>query len=64
MAAKNEDGLTLAQWMRKVDAVLLRRCGMDTGDLADQCFWDAWNDCVTPEEMAQTCLDYEGFSDA
>lgn len=64
MSKETRNGKTLEAWLRDVDKVLIRRCGLTTGDLADQCYWDMWNDEVAPSEAAQVALDYEGFPDA
>ena len=61
MPEKTRNGKTLRAWMREVDRCLLRKCGLTTDDLADQCYWDAWNDEVSPADMAERVLEYEGF---
>jgi len=48
---RNEDGLTFAQWLHRVDMGLLRVWGVTTRDIADRCYRDAYNDEISPREM-------------
>jgi len=55
MSAVN--GRTFKQWMAAVDAIISRRIGMTSSDLADTTYWDMWNDEMTPDEGAQEALE-------
>lgn len=57
----NADGYTFSHWLARVDVRLEGVCGLGTGDLADQPYWDQWNDGVTPKEAAHRTLEDEGF---
>lgn len=58
----NDDGLTFAQWQRKVNRWVLGICGVTTEDLADYPSWDLWADGVSPREAAEICLvDWNDF---
>jgi len=54
MSAVN--GRTFKQWMGAVDAIISRRIGMTSSDLADTTYWDMWNDEMTPAEAADEAL--------
>ena len=49
------------QWLAAVDRHLVRRVGVTTGDLADQCYADWFEDGITPFQAAQLVLQDEGF---
>jgi hypothetical protein len=51
----NEDGLTLGQWLKAVDAHLLGVIGLTHRDLADFPSYDSWADGLTPVEGAYIC---------
>lgn len=59
--AKNASGLTLAQWMKRVDVEVMKRAGVSVHDLADQSYWDWWNDDLSPSEAAERALVDDGF---
>jgi hypothetical protein len=44
------------EWMAKVDAVLLKRCGLDNRDLPDWTYFDAFEDGYTPTAAAAAAL--------
>ena len=48
-------------WMQKVDSAVMRRSGVSVHDLADQCFYDWYNDGITPVQAARLTLENEGF---
>ena len=50
------NGRTFTQWMGAVDAIISRRFGMTSSDLADTTYWDMWNDEMTPAEAADEAL--------
>ena len=53
----NGNGLTLDQWLVKVDRIISARFGISVHDLADFCIWDAWNDGLSPVEGAEMALE-------
>ncbi len=53
--------MTFRQWMRLVDLALLARVSLTHHDLADFGFRDAFEDGISPEEVAAEMLDAEGF---
>jgi len=52
--------MTYEQWMAAVDAILLRKLGVSTSDLADFCSRDAYEDELSPEEGALEALEHDG----
>lgn len=50
------NGLTMNQWLKRVDAILLSRIGMTSSDLPDFDIWNMWNDGCSPEDGAYECL--------
>jgi hypothetical protein len=55
------NGLTLEEWMKRVDRVVLRLAGVSVHDLADQTFWDWWHDGMKPSEAARLTLADDGY---
>ena len=60
-AETNADGYTFQQWLARVNACIEATCGLGTDDLADQPYWDQWDDAVPPAESAARTLEDEGF---
>ena len=58
---RNDDGHTFEEWMRLVDNEVVSISGLSVHDLADQPFWDMWNDGCPPSEAAHETLEEEGF---
>jgi|2_EtaG_2_1085320.scaffolds.fasta_scaffold42555_2 hypothetical protein len=56
MSSATVNGRTFKQWMGAVDAIISRRIGMTSSDLADTTYWDMWNDEMTPAEAADEAL--------
>ena len=52
----NIDGLTLAQWLKKVDTIVAGRIGLTSADLADFCSYDLWADGASPADAAGECI--------
>ena len=48
-------------WMLKVDAVLTATASINSNDLADWGYWDAFDDEMSPEEAAQEVLVENGW---
>ena len=48
-------------WMKKVDSALARKCGLTSEDLADCCYYDWYEDGVTPAEAADMVLEENDF---
>ena len=48
-------------WKRRLDAALERRCGLPSGDLADYCYADWFEDGISPAQAAKLVLQGEGF---
>ena len=61
MSKETRNGRTFKAFMKAVDRELIRRCGLDSMCLADNSYWDMWNDEMSPVEVAQDTLEYEGF---
>ena len=57
MAIEKVDGLTVTQWLKRVDAIVNQKCGIGVHDLADFCIWDCWHDGLTPAEGAIEALE-------
>jgi len=61
-AERNIDGVTFDTWLAKVDQILLRATeAFTSGDLADQPYWNWWNDGVSPREAALDALEDNGY---
>jgi Family of unknown function (DUF5419) len=43
-------------WMSKVDAALVKMCGLDSNDLPDWNYCDAYADGVTPSAAAKAAM--------
>jgi len=41
------------KWMAKVDEILVRKCGLDSRDLEDWMYADAFEDGQTPAQAAR-----------
>jgi hypothetical protein len=48
--------MSFAEWMAKVDAILVRKCGLDSRDLEDWAYADAFEDGASPAEAAREAL--------
>ena len=44
------------QWMAKVDAILVKKCGLDSRDLPDWMYFDAFEDGFSPAAAAREAL--------
>lgn len=55
--------MTYEEWMKSVDKIVERICGLDTGFLPDWLSRDAYEDGLTPQEGAEECLESAGFYD-
>jgi len=52
------------RWMAKVDAWLIRHCGLPSADLDDWGYYGAFEDGVTPSQAARAALRYaRGYDD-
>lgn len=51
------NGLTMEQWLDKVDRIIFDKYGISVHDLADFQIWDLWHDGVSPEEGALEALE-------
>ena len=58
MATEKIDGLTVEQWLFRVDAIVNKRCGVSVHDLADFCIWDCWQDGMSPANGALEALEF------
>jgi hypothetical protein len=52
---------TYEQWMKEVDRILEKRCGMDQMELPDWLSRDAYECGLTPQEAADECLRSAGW---
>ena len=48
--------MTFSEWMRKVDEILNRKCGLDSRDLPDVCYRDMYDDGMSPRSAASKAL--------
>ena len=58
---KRVEGLTIRQWLVKVDVILEGICGLGHADLADFPIYDMWSEGATPREGAESALEYSDF---
>ena len=56
MITERVNDRTLKQWMAEIDAIISKRFGISSSDLADTTYWDMWNDEMTPTEAADEAL--------
>jgi len=49
-------------WMTEVDFSLDRKAGIESGDLADWNYRDAWVDGMRPKDVAAEVLEENGFA--
>lgn len=57
----NGNGLTFKQWMKLVNRAVYAKCLMTCDDLADCCYWDWWNDDMSPADAADMVLQENDF---
>lgn len=55
--------MTYQEWMKSVDAIVERACGLPADMLPDWLSRDAYEDGLSPEEGAEICLEESGFYD-
>ena len=48
--------LSFEQWMNKIDKLLLRNFFMSIHDLPDMCFWDMFQDGITPKQVVEEIM--------
>ena len=53
--------MTFYEWMRAVDAHLMRNVGVTSGDLPDACLHDWFLDGIEPQEAAQLLVEEAMF---
>ena len=53
--------MNFKEWMNKVDAEIIKRCGLSSDDLSDFPYHDMYDDGVSPAEVAEDVLEGEGF---
>lgn len=44
-------------WMKQVDAILVRKCGLESSDLPDQCYHMIYEDGLQPIDAVDAVLD-------
>lgn len=52
-----DDGLTFAEWVACIDALLRQKCGVGFFDLPDWCYRDAYDDGCTVSEGRDQALE-------
>lgn len=53
--------MSFDEWLKEVDKEVIRLSGVSYQDLADQTWWDWWNDGYGAKEAAREALENEGF---
>lgn len=48
--------MSFKEWMAKVDAILIKKCGLDSRDLEDWMYADAFEDGYSPAAAARAAL--------
>lgn len=56
-----DDDPRFQTWMRKVDAIVTRKCGLGCMDLADVCYRDWFDSGTTPGQAARDVLAENGL---
>ena len=49
-------------WMAKVDAYLVKKCGLESADLIDIAYMDLFEDGYAPAQAANKALKNEGYN--
>lgn len=52
---------SFASYMKEIDQILTRKCGLGVNDLADYLYADAFDNEIDPEEVADEVLAENGF---
>jgi hypothetical protein len=52
---------TFEEWMAQVDAILIKRFGIESADLPDCCYADWYEDGFTPSQAVEMALEEGGF---
>lgn len=45
-------------WLTQVNMYLIDKCGAGIEDLPDWCYFESFEEGVTPEEAAEDCYEY------
>ena len=53
--------MTFSEWMKRVDAVLVRICGMGSDDLPDVDYWELFDNDSDPAYAALHALEAAGY---
>ena len=53
--------MSFEQWMKKVDSHIIAICGLSYMDLADQPYYDWYDNRTSPKAAAKRALRNEGF---
>ena len=48
--------LSFEEWMKRVDAQLIKWCGLSSSDLPDYMYWDMWDDDTSYADAACEAL--------
>lgn len=51
-----ENNPGFANWMNKVDAAIMKRCGMESADLPDCDYWMNYENGTSPSRMATIAI--------
>lgn len=57
------DGISFEKWMRTVDQILVKKCGLPSDDLPDMLWAQWWEDGLTPRNAVEACLEECSFTD-
>lgn len=52
--------MSFDDWLAEVDRIVSAKCGVGIDDLADMCYRDAFEDDVSPRDMAADVFENEG----
>ena len=59
MTDQTVNGLTIKQWLAKVDALVIGICGMSVHDLCDFPIWDTWQDGASPKDALEVIAEWD-----
>lgn len=60
-ARDSRAGLTFAVWRHRVDAALIRHCGLGIDDLIDVDYWSMWDAGTSVDDTVMQVLDANDY---
>lgn len=48
-------------WLADVDAIFIKKTGLDRESFPDNCYWDMFEDGCSPQEAWESTIENEGY---